>query len=266
METLLQTLTDIQPLIMLSLLLVFWIIESFIPWFSHAPKRSKHSLHNLGMTFISLVFNAITGLGLVLVFELTEKYNLGLLNQFSMNTTLLIVAGIILIDFWDYGYHILTHKWEWMWRFHRVHHSDPHLDSTSSFRFHPFEIIFQTLNWTIMLVVLGIPAASFIIYFTFFIGLIILQHVNVKFPPKLDYYLSFVFSTPEWHKMHHASDKRLTDSHYGDMFTFWDRIFGTGGKPDVEHIEYGLEDYRDEKHQTVKSLLMMPFKPLREKS
>ena len=62
--------------------------------------------------------------------------------------------------------------------------------------------------------------------------------------------------------MHHAAERRITDSHYGDVFTFWDRIFGTGGPIDVKNIQFGIEYFREDKDQTVKSILLMPFKPV----
>lgn len=38
----------------------------------------------------------------------------------------------------------------------------------------------------------------------------------------------YIIATPGWReKIHHSDDGPLTDSHFGDVFTFWDRILGT---------------------------------------
>lgn len=264
METLLQTLNDIQPLLIFGMLAILWIIESFIPYFAHSPNRKKHGLRNFALVMISFVVNGLCGLLLSEVMNYTSRNNIGLLNLIHLHLPVLIITGMLLIDLWDYGYHILTHKFEFFWRFHRVHHSDTELDSTSSLRFHPLEIIVQTMNWVIMFFVLGISPASFIIYFSFYLILIFLQHANIGLPDWVDKYGSYVFSTPGWHKMHHAAERKITDSHYGDVFTFWDRIFGTGGKIDIENIEFGLEDFREDKDQTVWNILKMPFMPVRK--
>ncbi len=261
MEKTLELLTNAQPVILITLLAGFWIIESFIPWFANAPSRKKHSLNNYGMILMSLILNGIASVFLMELVSFNTENKIGLMNLFSLPTAATIIVGMLLIDFWDYWYHMLTHKWKWMWKWHRIHHSDTHLDSTSSLRFHPFEIVFQFCNFYVQAIVLGIPMEAYIFYFTLQIGLIIVQHVNVKFPHKLDYVLSFIFSTPEFHKVHHSSDKKLTDSHYGDVFTFWDKLFGTYNKQNVNELQFGIEDYREEKDQSIKAMLTMPFKP-----
>lgn len=262
METLVETLNNIQPVIIFAMLMILWVIESFIPYLAPSPNRKKHGLRNFVILLISFVFNGLSGLYIGEVVRFTTEHQLGLLNVIHLPFVVSFIAGMLMIDLWDYGYHILTHKVNLLWRYHRVHHSDTELDSTSSLRFHPLEIIMQSLSWTIMFPLLGISAASFVVYFTFLIWLIFLQHANIKLPDWIDKYGCYVFSTPGWHKMHHAAERRITDSHYGDVFTFWDRIFGTGGPIDVEHIQFGIEHFRDDTDQTVKNILLMPFKPI----
>ena len=114
-----------------------------------------------------------------------------------------------------------------------------------------------------MFPLLGISAASFVIYFSFYLILIFFQHANIRLPLWIDKYGSYVFSTPGWHRMHHAAERSLTDSHYGDVFTFWDRIYGSGAKIDLSNIEYGIEYYREPRDQTAKNLLLMPFRPIK---
>ena len=222
-------------------------------------------MRNLVIVFIAFVVNGLTGLYINELINFTETHQLGLLNYIHLPFTVSFIAGMLMIDFWDYGVHQLQHRVPLFWRFHRVHHSDTELDTTSSLRFHPGDIILQTLGWTLMFPLLGISGASFIIYFTFYIVLVFFQHANIQLPRWIDKYGVYIFSTPGWHKMHHAADRKITDSHYGDVFTFWDRIFGTNGPVDVEHIEFGIEYFRDDKDQSVKNILLMPFRPIKPK-
>jgi sterol desaturase/sphingolipid hydroxylase (fatty acid hydroxylase superfamily) len=72
-----------------------------------------------------------------------------------------------------------------------------------------------------------------------------------------------VFITPNWHRVHHSSNRPETDSHYGDIFTFWDRIFGTAGpKADIEKMQFGIELFREPGEQTFWEMMKMPFKRL----
>jgi sterol desaturase/sphingolipid hydroxylase (fatty acid hydroxylase superfamily) len=137
-----------------------------------------------------------------------------------------------------------------LWSFHRVHHSDISLNTSSSLRFHPFEVIYsQGLYFCVAIVLFGVSMTSFIIYGTIALVLVITQHSNIRFPNWFEKYGRYIFSTPGWHKIHHSNERRLTDSHYGDVFTFWDRIFGTWHDVGPEEINYGLKEFADPKKQ-----------------
>jgi sterol desaturase/sphingolipid hydroxylase (fatty acid hydroxylase superfamily) len=147
---------------------------------------------------------------------------------------------------------------------HRVHHSDNLVDSTSSLRLHPIEVLFQVSWRTIAFALLGIPFASVVILFTIFLPLLFIQHANIRFPVWLEKPLSVIFVTSSWHKVHHSDEQRYTDSHYGNTFTFWDRIFGTYHKKvAIDQLKWGLSDLKNDRDQTVKSQLTLPFKKLK---
>jgi sterol desaturase/sphingolipid hydroxylase (fatty acid hydroxylase superfamily) len=168
---------------------------------------------------------------------------------------------MLLYDFLGYLAHNLQHKLPFLWRFHRIHHSDNHLNVSSSLRFHPVDVIVaQLISSSIIVVLIGMPITAFVIYGSIALPLLIMQHSNVRFPRKLEQIVSLVFATPGWHKIHHSSEQKQTDSHYGDVFTFWDRIFGTWGKKQPNEIEYGLKEFNMDKHHRVSHLLFSPFR------
>jgi sterol desaturase/sphingolipid hydroxylase (fatty acid hydroxylase superfamily) len=71
---------------------------------------------------------------------------------------------------------------------------------------------------------------------------------------------SLMMSTPGWHRLHHSAYPPETDSHYGCVFSIWDRLFGTARKTNKEAIRFGLERFRDPSEQTVAALLRIPFR------
>jgi sterol desaturase/sphingolipid hydroxylase (fatty acid hydroxylase superfamily) len=84
----------------------------------------------------------------------------------------------------------------------------------------------------------------------------------MKYPGWFERGGSLLMSTPDWHRAHHSSHQPETDSHYGCVFSIWDRLFGTAGKAEVEKIRFGLERFREPAEQTVPAMLRMPFRKL----
>lgn len=258
--------SNVQPLIILAMLVIMYSIENVSPYLPKPANRKKHDLRNYLLSFINLVINGGLAFGVVAAVTYADQHHMGLLRYIPLSTAPAVILGILLIDLGSYTLHIMQHKVPMFWSFHRVHHSDPNLTSSSSLRFHPFDTILSQGIWqAIWFPLMGIPLASIIIYGTFFLPLFIMQHSNVKLPDAVEKYGRYIFSTPGWHKIHHAADQKYTDSHYGDFFTFWDRIFGTWTPVDPKNIEYGLHEFNTDTQHTTGYLLGVPFKHLKRK-
>ena len=66
--------------------------------------------------------------------------------------------------------------------------------------------------------------------------------------------------TPNMHKVHHSRDQRETDSNYSNIFSIWDRLFGTyTNSTDFRSLSYGLDGFDVKERQTLSGLLKMPF-------
>jgi sterol desaturase/sphingolipid hydroxylase (fatty acid hydroxylase superfamily) len=64
------------------------------------------------------------------------------------------------------------------------------------------------------------------------------------------------------HHVHHSREQQFTDSNFADMFTVWDRLLGTYREaPDRRAIAYGLAEFDDDRHQTIKGMSLMPLAP-----
>lgn len=256
----LQTLSQLQPVILLVMLVVMYNLERWMPYLNSPQNKRRHDGQNLILTLISFIVNGALSILVVGVLEWTQKNQWGLLHLSGIPQWMKVIAGIFLIDLGGYLFHNLQHKAPILWRFHRVHHSDPYLNATSSLRFHPLDVVLaQGLFPCLWIPLMGITMTSFILYGTLALPLLILQHSNYKMPGWVEKYGRLLFSTPGWHKIHHSDEQALTDSHYGDVFTFWDRIFGTWKPVRPEEIQYGLKEFSREDQHRAGYLLKSPF-------
>lgn len=257
-----EALANFQPILIFILLIGLFSIETIKPYLKSPSNIRAHNLTNLAITAISFVVNGLISLVVVGILQWTEVHKVGIMNLLDDEKIFESVLGIFILDLSGYGMHRLQHKISWLWKFHRIHHSDPHLNSSSSLRFHPVETIYtQGLFYCIVIPVLGISMTSFVIYGTLQLIFIYFQHSNLQMPEAIERYGSLIFSTPGWHKIHHSNDKKYTDSHYGDLFTLWDRIFGTWHKMiSPKDIQYGLNEFEQTpRQQTLTYLLKSPF-------
>lgn len=187
----------------------------------------------------------------------------GILNWFSINELLVLAAGFLMYDCCNYALHRLFHYNSILWRLHRVHHSDPDVDISTEFKHHPLETLVSAMFLIVFVIVLGIPAMAIILRTLFALAVSMFSHANVKIPEKIDKVLRLVIITPAMHRVHHSSWQPETDSNYGTLFSFWDRLFGTYvEKPKLgyEGMQTGLHSFRSERDQWLDRLLLQPFR------
>ena len=182
---------------------------------------------------------------------------------FSMPWPVRIAASLLACDLIDYLFHRLQHGLPLMWRFHRIHHSDPRLDASTSLRFHPVEGVAQTAFQAVAIVVFGIRLDAVALFDTLLLMLLYVQHANIAWPERVDRVLRLALVTPDVHHVHHSREQRYTDSNFADVFTLWDRVLGTYAEaPDRRAIAYGLAEFDADAHQTVKGMTLMPLAPV----
>jgi sterol desaturase/sphingolipid hydroxylase (fatty acid hydroxylase superfamily) len=177
---------------------------------------------------------------------------------------LFILTGIMLLDLIGaWLIHLIEHKVKWMWRFHLIHHSDEHVDTTTANRHHPVESIFRAVFTLLAVSITGAPMYLVMMYQSISVVLSQFNHANISLPQWLDKAISWVIVSPDMHKVHHHYIQPLTDTNYGNVFSIWDRIFRTfaQSKNPTKEIRYGIDLVIDEKEsQQIGHLLAMPFK------
>ena len=146
-----------------------------------------------------------------------------------------------------------------MWKFHLVHHSDSKVDVTTGTRHHPGEWLFRESSTILGVFVLGLPVGLYFLYrstaaiFTHF------NHANFKMPLAIDKAIALVFVSPNMHKAHHHFERPLTDTNFSNIFSLWDRLFGTFAYEDPVNLKYGLDVLDEKQDENLKYQLKLPF-------
>ena len=240
----------------------FWMLESAIPLFKFDYKKWKHALPNLFFTGTTILINFTLAFLLLETADWVSEHNFGLINWLpEMPLWLHVVLGVVFLDFFGaYLAHYTEHKIKWMWRIHVVHHSDHKVDTTSANRHHPIESVIRFAFTLLGVFIVGTPIAIVFMYQS--ISLIFTQftHANIKIAPKAMHVLSYFMVSPDMHKVHHHHMLPYTDSNYGNIFSIWDRFFGTYLELESQKIVYGVNTFPNEvKNASLKELLKQPF-------
>ena len=249
-----------RVLILMGGMIGFWIVEGYYPLVGVVFQRWRHAGVNLVFLACTLVLNVIFGFTTVKISAWVQDHHFGLLYLVAMPVWLNLLLSIFLLDlFGQYVPHILMHKVKWMWKFHLIHHSDTKVDVTTGTRHHPGEWMFREFFTIVGIVVLGIPIAWYFLYrsisglFTHF------NHANIRMPDRLDKAIRLIFVSPNLHKAHHHHQRPLTDTNFSNIFSLWDRLFGTYRYEDPANLKYGLDVLEGKDDQDIALQFRLPF-------
>ncbi|WP_395051148.1 sterol desaturase family protein [Flavobacterium sp.] len=255
-----------RSLILVGGITIFWLIENAFPLFKFTYKKWQHAGINLFLTFTTILINFSLAFILLKTSDWTIANNFGVLQWLPlMPLWLYAVIGLLLLDLIGaYLVHLIEHKVKFLWRFHLIHHTDTWVDTTSGNRHHPGESVIRFIFTTLGVVVVGAPMWLVFMYQTISVISTQFTHANIALPKKLDDFLSYFIVSPDMHKVHHHYTLPYTDSNYGNIFSIWDRIFGTFMSLSKDKITYGIDTYmKPEENNQLKNLLKIPFKEQR---
>ncbi len=215
-----QTLFSLAILAFLTLL----VIEKYKPYRVFSAKIYKESVVTNTAAFLinNLILTVLRASSLFLVAQ--QFSNVGLLGNMS-NGPLKWILAFAFFDLAIYIWHVAGHQYEWLWRFHKVHHSDKTINVSTGFRFHVFDLLLEIVYKCIFVVVIGVDAYLVLsieiveLFFIFF------HHANIRVPH--EEVISKYIITPSLHRTHHSTLRAEHDSNYGIVLAIWDRIFGT---------------------------------------
>ena len=256
-----------RSLILVGGITFFWLLEGILPLFKFEYKKWKHALPNFFFTLTTIVINFPLAYLLLKTSDWTIANDFGIINWLpQMPLWLYVILGLMLLDLIGaYTAHLVEHKVKPLWMIHLVHHTDPKVDTTTANRHHPLESVIRYLFTLLGVFIVGAPIGIIMLYQSLSVVLSQFNHANIQLPRKLDKALSYFIVSPDMHKVHHHYKLPYTDSNYGNIFSFWDRLFGTYLSFDRDSIVYGVDTFfNEEENGKIKVLLKQPFHKYRK--
>ena len=257
-----ETLPDIwRVLAALAGLAIFFSWESAAPFFEQR-RRGLHAGRNLTVAAVNIPLVGLCCAGAtVAAAEFTASAEVGLLNLFEATPVIALVGSFVALDLWTYWWHRANHRIPALWRFHRVHHSDPSLDVTTAVRFHTGELLISAGLRLLLIPLLGLPLSALVVYDGVVLAATQFHHANVSLADAADSGLRRVIVSPNMHKLHHSRIQSETDSNYATVFSGWDRLFGTyRERADYRTIEFGITGLEDAGSQSLRGMALTPFR------
>jgi len=239
---------------------IAFLFESIRPLFTNGFRSWAHTRTNLVFLSLVVLINVIVGVITVNLFDWMEVHQWGLLEMVEWPLWVELLATILVFDFIaQYCAHYMVHNFKPLWRIHIVHHSDTKVDATTGTRLHPLDFMTRETFAILAVFIMGAPLAFYVLYRIITIAYTYFNHANLKLPLKVDKVISLIFISPNTHKFHHHFEVPWTDKNYGNIFSIWDRIFGTFAYGDINDVVYGLDVTDDTKADDLKYQMMLPI-------
>ena len=252
-----------------SLFLAFWGtviliggIEFLAPQISGETDRSRRWFTNFGLGILNALIGSSIPAATVASALWAQESHFGLLNLLAAPWWAALIVTVLVRSFAQYVYHVLCHKVPWLWRLHCVHHSDLHLDVSSAFRSHPVEVIVNVAFLVLVTVIFGLSPAVLAAYETAEHFANMLTHANLRIPDRIERLIRPLFVTPALHRLHHSPIQIETDSNYGIVFSFWDRMIGTYRGETIQSgpaPRFGLDQISRERARDLQAQLILPW-------
>ena len=228
--------------------LIVWGLEIVFPWRKNQSVfRKDFWLDVFYMFFNFFVFSIIISGFYKVLSVLFSEFNitassLSLINISNWHPILQLLIFFVILDFVQWFTHVLLHRYEVLWNFHKVHHSVKEMGFAAHLRYHWMEnVLYKPLKVFGVMILGGFePEQAYIVHFAA-ITIGHLNHSNIKltYGP-----FKYIFNNPVMHLYHHAYTipKGKNGVNYGISLSVWDYIFKTNYIPeDSGTIEIGFE-------------------------
>lgn len=223
-------------------LVFFALLETLRPdraWTASRPRR--WGLH----LAIAAGNGLIVRTGLAAPFFLWAAYaqgrGWGLMPVLGLTGAAEIALSLVLLDMLNYWWHRINHAWPLLWRFHKAHHSDDHVDVSTSLRFHPGELLLSWAAKGVWVLLVGPSVTAFLIFESLVSFAAQFHHSNWRLSPSVDRLVRKFVPSPLFHAAHHTKEPRSRSGNYSTILVLWDRLFGTFHEPELENLqELGL--------------------------
>ncbi|HCW06581.1 MAG TPA: fatty acid hydroxylase [Cytophagales bacterium] len=200
------------------------VMEKLQPFrrFNRQVEKKSFVTNTTAFLFNNIILTILRASSLFFVAQKFSSY--GILSDME-NGPLKWIITSMWFDFAIYIWHVASHHYELLWRFHKIHHSDKSFNVTTGFRFHVFDLFLEILYKCLFVIIFGVDAYLVLAIETVELLFIFFHHSNLSF--NAENTLSNVIITPALHRTHHSAVRREHDSNYGIVLALWDRLFST---------------------------------------
>jgi sterol desaturase/sphingolipid hydroxylase (fatty acid hydroxylase superfamily) len=234
--------------------LIVWSLEILFPWRKNQPIiRKDFWLDAFYMFFNFFLLNLIVLIALsnsaaqlfndLLSFTGISIQDFQLIDLNALPYALRLFLFFIVIDFVQWCTHRLLHSYEFLWNFHKVHHSVKQMGFAAHLRYHWMEpVVYNSMKYVPLAIIGGFTANDVAIVHFFNITIGHLNPANIN----IDYgFLKYIFNNPKMHIWHHVKtlpEDRKNGVNYGITLSVWDYLFKTNYIPHSgRDIEIGFE-------------------------
>ncbi len=255
----------LTPFLVPGLFLLLLLLETVSPLRRHKRRRGPRYVVNAALTGLGFITGVVTVRPVALAGAVwAQEHSFGLLHLGTLPLWVQVAAAVLLMDLTFYYWHRFNHTRPLLWRFHNVHHDDPDMDVTTSFRFHFGEVLYSTVFRLFQVGLIGVVPLTYVIYELVFNGATMFHHSNLRLPVAWERRLNWVFVTPRMHGVHHSVIGRETNSNYSVIFSWWDRL-NRSLRLNIRQsdIIIGVPGYLAPRDNRVLPMLAQPFKPPR---
>src|SRR5579883_120597 len=238
--------------------------ESFRPVLvlSESAQR-RWTRHSLLFIVAAIITTVIIPLNPVLLAASLEGSHYGLLSRPWLPLGVRWVLAVLIIDLVKYASHRALHSVRFLWRVHEIHHSDRDLDVSTAVRAHPVEVLFFQATNVLTIAALAPPPLAVLVAQLLSVFESFFSHANSLLPERWQAVLGWIIYSSNTHRGHHTVDMHLQNTNFGDIFPWWDMLFGTYSAPlgAGRTIAFGVAEDQSGPHPGAVLLLKRPLVP-----
>jgi sterol desaturase/sphingolipid hydroxylase (fatty acid hydroxylase superfamily) len=253
---------DTKLIFIVSAVVLVFALEGVFPYYRDRTARVRHAVPHCITAILNGLLTRFFLSGLTIAaIAWAESNSLGIANALPLPAVAKFIVVFVLFDLWMYWWHLANHHIGLLWRFHRAHHADTEMDTTTALRFHPGELLLSTFFRLPVVMLIGMSFSQLVLFEVLLNLSTLFHHSNLAVPEKWDRVLRTVMVTPNMHRVHHSVERFETNSNFTSLLSIWDRVFRSfRTRTDAHAITLGLHSFRETKDQRLWGFLVTPFR------
>lgn len=205
--------------------MVFWPLEELFS----GNKSTRPSLRDLAYLWFYQSYGLWLAAGLVYAIAYGLRQHLPaswLASVQALPFWVQAVLALLLAEIWVYTFHRLSHKYDFLWQFHKVHHTLEDMTWSASSRQHPVDFLLIIVGANLPALLMGIDLKSIALFVVLERFYTVLLHSDLAW----DWgWFSKIVASPSLHRTHHQQSGHRTN--YAGILSLLDWAAGTYRSP-----------------------------------